>query len=102
MNRDVHLLRSRSKLSVLLFAFRNIGTHSESLVHTMENNLRCFVPSHLRLKDLEFWLFRLFNRNFILKYKLLSANHHPEGTEILLIGPKIWHCPAYEALLPEK
>ena len=34
--------------------------HLECLVHTMERNLRCFIPSRLQLKDLEFWLFNHF------------------------------------------
>ena len=66
MNRDVYFLRSRSKPSILSFKCHTICTHLESLVYTMERNLQCFIPSCLRLKDLEFWLFRLFNRIFDL------------------------------------
>ena len=66
MNRSVYFLRSRSKASLLLLESRAICTHSESLVYTMERNLRCFIPSRLRLEDLEFCFFGLLNRIFDL------------------------------------
>ena len=59
-------LRSRSKPSILLFESRTICTHSESLIHTMERNLRCFIPSRLQLENLKFWLFGLFNNIYYL------------------------------------
>ena len=42
MNRDVYVLRSRSKPSILLFESRTICTHSESLVY-MERDLRRII-----------------------------------------------------------
>ena len=62
MNWEVHFFRSHS----ILFESRTICTHSESLVHTVERSLWCFIHSRLWLEDLEFWLFGLFNRIFDL------------------------------------
>ena len=68
---NVYFLGSRLKSSsTLLFESCTICTHLESLVHTMECNLRCFFPSRLRLEDLKFWLFGLYTY-FLLKYKPL-------------------------------
>ena len=90
MNSDVYFLRSRSKPSILLFETRNICPHLESLVDTMDCNLRCFIPSRLQLEDLKLLPFQ--NAGLMLEYFFLSPPLLPDRYflhQILKTGAKL-------------